>query len=141
MYLHEWRGEGQPHLRILPFRSLIDAGAIVAASSDYPCASPSPMEGMWSAVTRRSRTGAAVDPEEAVTPLEALRMYTSWAALACGRDGEEGTIEIGKRANLAILDTNPLECSHDVLRNITVVRTYVDGDCRFQRVSATQRGD
>lgn len=133
MYLDDWRGPGQPDLRILPMRSLIDAGAVVAASSDYPCAPLSPMLGMWSAVTRRGPHGEVVDPDEAITALEALRAYTVSAAIACGREGEEGTLEVGKRANLAVLDRNPLTCPAGELREISVLRTYVDGACRYQR--------
>jgi hypothetical protein len=133
MYLDEWRGPGQPQLRILPMRSLLDAGATVAASSDYPCAALSPMEGIWSAVTRRGPNGEPVDPEEAVSPLEALRAYTVSAALACGRESEEGTLEAGKRANLVVLDRNPLTCGHDELRELGVMSTYVDGDCRYRK--------
>lgn len=132
MYVDEWRGSGQPQLGILPMRSLLDAGVTVAASSDYPCATLSPLEGMWSAVTRRGPNGEPVDPDEAVSPLEALRAYTVSAAIACGRLGEEGTLEPGKRANLAVLDGNPLTCGHDQLRSLSVVRTYVDGACRYR---------
>lgn len=63
--------------------------------------------------------------------LEALRAYT--AAIACGREREEGTLEVGKRANLAVLDRTPLTCPADELREISVLRTYVDGACRYQR--------
>ena len=45
MYLHEWRGDGTgcDELRIIPIRSLLDAGVTVAAGSDYPCAPMSPL--------------------------------------------------------------------------------------------------
>jgi predicted amidohydrolase YtcJ len=133
MYLHNWRGKGQPDLRILPLRTLVDAGVLVAAASDYPCDVLDPLEGIWAAVTRRALNGEMVDPEEGVTPLEALRMYTSNAAIVSGRGSEEGTIEVGKRANLVVLDQNPLACHEESLRDIVVLQTYVDGKLVFDR--------
>ncbi len=127
-----WRGEHR-HVRILPLRSLLDAGVTVAASSDYPCGPLSPLHGMWGAVTRQTATGRPVDPEEGVSALEALRMYTAAAAMACGREDEEGTIEVGKRGNLVVLDRNPLTCDPATLREIGVVATYVDGQRLFDR--------
>ena len=59
------------------YRSMIDAGLTVAAGSDNPCAPLDPLVGIRAAVNRVARgTGDAVSPEEAVTPMEALKMYT-----------------------------------------------------------------
>lgn len=127
---------GQPDLKIMPLRSLLDAGVIVAASSDYPCGDLPPAQGIWGAVVRRTSEGVPVDVDEAVTPLEALRMYTSAAAYACGRESEEGTLEVGKRANLVVLDRNPLSCPVESLREMTVLQTYVDGKRLFVRAEA-----
>jgi predicted amidohydrolase YtcJ len=129
-----WR-RGDRSLRVLPLRSLTDAGVIVAGGSDYPCDKLPPLLGMWAAVARRSETGAEVDPDEGVTPIEALRMYTVNAAIASGCEDEEGTIRAGKRANLVVLDHNPLTSSVEQLRDIGVVQTYVDGECVFDRAA------
>jgi predicted amidohydrolase YtcJ len=137
MYLHNWRGEGQPHLRIIPIRSLLAAGAVVAAASDYPCADFAPLLGIESAVTRRAMNGEIVDIEESVTPLEALRMFTSSAATVEGTSATEGTLESGKRANLTVLDANPLEVAPSAIHSIQVLQTYVDGELAFD---ATQAG-
>lgn len=128
-----WRGEGQEHLRVLPLRSMIDAGVRVSFASDHPCGTYSPAEIMWSAVARQDYTGAPIDPEEAVTPAEALRAYTINPAHASGRASEEGSIEVGKRANVLILDRDPLTCSVEELRLTTVERTYIDGQLVHQR--------
>lgn len=103
--------------------------------SIYPCDVWPAMRGIWSAVVRRALNGDPVDPDEAVTPLEALRMYTSVAAIACGRAAEEGTIEVGKRANFVVLDRNPLTCSPESLRDLVVTQTYVDGNRVFDRAT------
>ena len=130
-YLHTWRGEGQEHLRIIPIRSLLDAGAIVAAASDYPCADFAPLLGIESAVTRRAMNGEIVDLEQSVTPLEALRMFTSSGAVVAGTSATEGSLVVGKRANLVVLDANPLEVPPSEIHSIRVLQTYVDGELAF----------
>lgn len=132
----EWR-RGDKRLRVLPLHSLIDAGVMVAGGSDYPCDKLPPLLGMWAAVARSSESGAPIDPEEGVTPEEALRMYTANAAVASGREDEEGTITPGKRANLVVLDGDPLSCTVDGIREIGVVQTYVDGERVFHREQVT----
>jgi predicted amidohydrolase YtcJ len=136
-YLHTWRGEGQPHLRIIPIRSLLDAGAVVAAASDYPCADFAPLLGIEAAVTRRAMNGEIVDIDESVTPLEALRMFTSSAAIVEGTSTTEGTLEPGKRANLTVLDANLLEVAPSAIHSIQVLQTYVDGELAFDATHAS----
>jgi predicted amidohydrolase YtcJ len=132
MYLHTWRGDGQPHLKIIPIRSLLDAGATVAGASDYPCAPFAPLVGIEAAVTRGAMNGEIVDADEGITPLEALRMFTSSAAVVSGTASTEGTLEPGKRANLTVLDANLLDASPSTIHSIRVVRTYIDGELAFE---------
>ncbi len=126
-YLERWRFDGREDLRVIPIRTLLEAGVTVAAASDHPCDDLNPFHGIWAAVARRSWTGDLLYADEAITPLEALRMYTQSAAIAEGRGAEEGSIEVGKKANLAVLDRDPVTCSLDELRDVAVVATYVDG--------------
>lgn len=121
-----WR-RGDSSIKVLPLRSMIDAGVRVSFASDHPCGTTSPAEIMWSAVTRKFYLGGTVDPEEAVTAREALRAYTINPAHASGRGAEEGSLEPGKRANLLVLDRDPLAVPADELRELTVEQTYVDG--------------
>ena len=133
MYLHEWRGDltGWDELRIIPIRSMLDAGVTVAAGSDYPCAPMSPLACIQAAVTRSSMTDEVVDAREAIDPLEGLRLYTSSAALVDGRS-DIGTIEVGKRANLAILDADPTAVVPERIGAIGVLETWVDGVPAFR---------
>jgi predicted amidohydrolase YtcJ len=96
-----------PRLRGLPFvgiRSMIDAGLHVAASSDAPVTSFEPLYGIRCAVERVTVAGTMVEPDEAVTFDDALAMYTREAARALGCLDVAGTIEVGKRADLVVLD-------------------------------------
>ena len=97
---------------------------------------PTPAEIMWNAVERRHHSGVLLDLEEAVTPEEALRAFTINPAHASGRASEEGSIEVGKRANIVVLDRNPLSCSGDELRTLSVERTYVDGELVYDSATA-----
>lgn len=128
-----WRGEGQHHLRVLPVRSMIDAGVRVSLASDHPCGTFSPAEIMWTAVARTTHRGASVDPEEAVTAAEALRLYTINAAHASNRASEEGSIEVGKRANFLVLDRDVVTCPTDEIRRMQIDMTFVDGNLVHER--------
>ena len=121
-----WR-RGDTGIKVMPLRSMIDAGVRVSFASDHPCGTTSPAEIMWSAVTREFYLGGTIDPEEAVTAREALRAYTINPAEASGRGGEEGSLEVGKRANLLVLDRDPLEVPAEAIRGLVVEQTYVDG--------------
>lgn len=137
----EWRGEGQDHLKVLPVRSMIDAGVRVSFASDHPCGTYSPAEIMWTAVSRQHYTGPLIDPEEAVTPSEALHAYTINPAHASGRAAEEGSLEVGKRANLLVLDRDPLSCSIEDLPAVSTHRRNTDGFPEANRVVKSCAGD
>jgi len=137
MYLHGWRGDDTPYeeLRIIPIRSLLDAGVTVAAGSDYPCAPMEPLACIQAAVTRRAMTSELVDPQEAITPLEGLRLYTSSAAIVEGRS-DIGVIEAGRRANFAILSADPTSVPDEDIGSIHVLETWMDGELIFESSDA-----
>lgn len=133
MYLHGWRGDDTPYeeLRIIPIRSMLDAGVTVAAGSDYPCAPMAPLVCIQAAVTRRAMTGELVDPQEAITALEGLRLYTSSAAIVGGRS-DIGVIEAGRRANFAVLSADPTSVAVEDIGTIDVLATWMDGEPVFE---------
>ncbi|MEV4732366.1 amidohydrolase [Saccharopolyspora sp. NPDC049426] len=128
-----WRSERQRHLRVLPVRSMIDAGVRVSLASDHPCGTFSPAAIMATAVNRKTHSGNEVDSEEAITAAEALRAYTINAAHASGRDSEEGSIEVGKRANVLVLDRDIVTCPVEEIRDMQVDFTYIDGRLIHER--------
>ncbi len=126
IYTDNWAGERLGRMRLsslYPFRSMIHSGVQVAAGSDSPAAGPDPFLGVWSAVAR-----PGLPPDERLTVSEALSWYTEGSAYAAFAEKREGTLEPGKRANLAILDRNPFQCSQDGLRSVHVARTMIDGE-------------
>lgn len=128
-----WRGHDQPHLSVLPARTMIDAGVRVSFASDHPAGDFTPVHIMATAMDRMHVSGARIDPEEAVTVAEALRAYTINPATASGRGDSEGSLEPGKRGNFLVVDRDVLECTADELRAATIERTYLDGEALFVR--------
>ena len=112
-----------------PFRSLIDAGARMAGGSDWPVTTANPLLEMEVAITRTdtdNRDGPALFPEERLTLSEALTAFTLGSAYVNHRDAETGSIEVGKRADLAILDRD-VRATDGPLGEARVIATLVDG--------------
>jgi predicted amidohydrolase YtcJ len=119
-----------------PVRSLLDAGARVAFGSDWFVAPPTPIEGIYAAVTRRTLDGAHPDgwvPEQRISVEEALRAYTVEAAYASFEEGVKGTISAGKLADFAMIDRDLQAIAPERIREARVVLTAVGGHVVFER--------
>jgi predicted amidohydrolase YtcJ len=111
------------------FRSLCDAGARLAGGSDWTVTTANPLLEMEVATRRvypSTRDMAPFTPAQRLTLDEALAAFTIGSAYANHLDGETGTIEVGKMADLVLLDRDirPTE----FLGDATVVTTYVEGE-------------
>ncbi|MEG2200452.1 MAG: amidohydrolase family protein, partial [Anaerovorax sp.] len=112
------------------FRSLLQAGAVLACGSDAPVVEGNPFMGMYCGLTRLHPDGTPKggwNPEEKLSIEELLQGYTFGAAYAEGREEELGTLEIGKLADIAVLDRNLLTATPDEVRDTRVLLTMVDG--------------
>lgn len=114
-----------PGLRNTALRWLLDAGVLVAGSSDYPVAGFDPLLAMHTAVTRLTARGRAHEPDQAISLDEALMFYTRSAARAASSERECGSLELGKRADAVILDGN-LSTADDLTR-LRVAATFIGG--------------
>jgi predicted amidohydrolase YtcJ len=122
---------GQDAMRHMwPHRSLIAAGIPAPGHSDFAVCRVNPFTAIGAMVTRRSQTGADLDASEAVTPLQALAAYTTLGAWAQREEHEKGSLEIGKLADLAVLDTDILGGDPAAIRETQVVATVVGGVLR-----------
>jgi hypothetical protein len=117
-------------LKLFLFRTMLDKGLCIPGNSDSggtePQA-PNPLYQIWCMVARKSREGADVYPEEAVTVKEGLEIYTRHSAYAAIQEDVKGTIEPGKLADFVVLGQNPLTCALDALKEIQVEKTIVGG--------------
>jgi len=108
--------------------TMLEAGVRVAAGSDAPVANPDPLKGIYAAVTRRAATGQVVTPGEAISALDALKLYTINAAYSCFREKQTGSIAKGKWADLVILNGDPLQVNPEELKHLKVEMTVMDGE-------------
>jgi predicted amidohydrolase YtcJ len=122
-----------PGLRFLAHRTLIDAGVRVGGSSDAPVTAFEPLAAMGSAVTRRTRSGAKLHEEEALSAHEALALYTREAAYIDGSLDIAGTLEPGKRADIVVLSADPCGRGEDTFADVRVDRTILGGQTVFAR--------
>jgi predicted amidohydrolase YtcJ len=118
---------------ISPMRDAIDKGIRPTNHSDFVVAPLDQLFMMWSAVNRISRAGAEVGPEQRITPLEALKAQTINVAWQYGEQDSKGTLEPGKRADLVILDRNPLKVEPMAIKDVVVVETLKDGKTVYAR--------
>lgn len=103
------------------------AGIPWSLHSDMPMAPADPLFLMWCAVNRLTTSGRVAGPDQRVTAEEALRGVTIEAAYSLKLENDIGTISPGKRANLTILDANPLSVDAMEIRDIGVWGTVMEG--------------
>ena len=112
---------------LYPLRTLMKKGVRVAGSSDCPIVSPNPLIGIYSAISRTSEMGEIVSEKEATTPMEALRLYTDYAAKAGFEERVKGSITPGKFADLVVLSGDPTTLPPDQIKDVEVEMTILDG--------------
>ena len=118
------------------FRSLRDAGATLAFGSDWFVAPPTPLEGLYAAVTRRTLDDRNPDgwiPEQKITLEDALRAYTRGAAYATFDEKEKGVIAPGALADFAIIDRDLTKVKPEAIRDAHIALTAVGGRVVYER--------
>jgi len=113
--------------RAMPMRTYLNAGVPLAGSSDSAITDFNPWVGIHAAVVRRTVAGRDLGPAERLTPAEALRAYTLGGAFATGLERAKGSLEVGKLADLVLLDRDPLDIPPDELPEVRPLATMVGG--------------
>ncbi len=103
-----------------PLRTMADMGIELSGGSDAPCTVPNPIEGMWAACNHYV-------PGQSLSIQEALKLYTLNAARGAFDEKERGSLEIGKRADMVILNHNPLSLRPTDLRSLKAERLLLEG--------------
>ncbi|MCI5048602.1 MAG: amidohydrolase [Aquisalinus sp.] len=112
------------------WRSLTDAGAVIAGGSDAPVERGDPMIEFYAAVGRTDLAGfqgANWHPEEALSRAEALAIFTKNPAYAAFMENRLGTIEVGKKADFTVLSADIMTIPVEQIPDVKAVMTIVDG--------------
>ena len=115
---------------LYPIASVSRAGAPLAAGSDWPVSSMNPLLAVQVAITRRppdTTTGPAWLPEQRVTLATILTAYSEGGAWAAGEESRTGTLEVGKAADLIVLDRNLYRIPPVEIHSVKVLLTLLDG--------------
>ena len=114
-------------------RSFLDMDIPVGGSSDHTCAPWSPLAGIQSCVTRKSHTGEVLGPEQRVSLEEAIWIYTMGSAYTSFEENIKGSIEVGKLADLVLLDKDPTKVDPDTIKDIPIMATIVGGEFVYEK--------
>lgn len=117
-------------------RSLVDSGARISFGSDWPVSTPAPLEGLPTAVHRRSGRGEADVGwllQEALTLDEALAAYSSGVAYQAFCENEWGSLAPGMAANFLLLEQDPRQMPIDQVSRLQIDATYLRGRAVFER--------
>jgi predicted amidohydrolase YtcJ len=112
---------------ISPIHDAINAGMKPTNHTDFVVAPLDQLFMLWSAVNRISRSGAMVGLDQCITPYEGLRAMTVNVAEQYDESDSKGSLDKGKRADIVILDKNPLKVDPMTIKDIKIVQTIKDG--------------
>lgn len=113
--------------------SLKKSGIQLAAGSDAPVASLNPFIGIQTACTRSTLSGNILGINEKLDRVQALELYTTGAAKVAGWDRSLGMIYPGYDASFILVDNNPLTCPDQLLANIQVFQTWINGELVYKK--------
>ena len=100
---------------------------IFGSHHDAPVALPDSMRVLSATVTRRTRSGYVLGPEQKVGVMTALKAMTLWPAWQHFEESDKGSLENGKLADFVVLSRSPLTTAEDELADIEVEQTWKDG--------------
>ena len=118
---------------ISPTRTALNKGLKITIHTDAPVALPNLMRMVGISVDRKSRSGQIIGEKERLSPYEALQSITSWSAYQHFEEHQKGTLEVGKLADMIILDKNPLKVSSSEIKEIKVLETIKEGVSVYNR--------
>jgi predicted amidohydrolase YtcJ len=130
-------GEERARTGAYPWRSLLDAGAIIANGTDAPVEDVSALESFYASVTRRRHqpkdTGLELFPEQKMTREEAIKSYTLSCAYAAFEEEWKGSLTPGKVADIVVLSKDLLICADEEILQTEVMMTMVGGVVKFKK--------
>jgi len=128
-------------VNISPTGWALQRSMIFTSHHDAPVAMPDPMRVISATVTRVTRSGQVLGPEHRTTPLVALKAHTLWSAYQHFEEKSKGSLEVGKLADFAVLDGNPLTIDPMKIADIKVAETIKEGKTVYRRDAGTKKAD
>ncbi len=126
-------GEQRAREGAYPWRSLLDAGAVVTNGTDAPVEDVSALESFYASVTRRRPdTGLVFFPEQCMTREEAVYSYTMACAYSAFEEPDKGSLQAGKLADMVVLSNDLLTCTDDDILKTTILMTIVGGKVKYR---------
>jgi len=118
--------------RMEPLQTSLDMGLKFSVHSDFPITPIDPLFSIHTCVNRHTRSGKVLGEAECISALEALKTFTTYAALCSFEEDIKGSIEVGKLADLTVLAEDILEVDPTTIKDIKVLRTVVGGKTVFE---------
>jgi predicted amidohydrolase YtcJ len=116
------------------WRSFLDAGRIIPCGSDFPVESANPLYGIYAAITRQDQNGKSEQgwhSEQCMTLTEAIKGYTIGPAYAAKQEDILGSVEVGKLADLTIVDHDLFEIEPIDILSTRILATVVGGQVKY----------
>ncbi|MGI9626349.1 MAG: amidohydrolase [Longimicrobiales bacterium] len=126
-------GEDRARSGAYLWRSFIDAGVVVTNGTDVPVEQIDPLKGFYAAVVRETIDREEFFPGQRMTREEALRSYTINNAYAAFEEDHKGSLEVGKLADIVVLDRDILTVPVEELEEAQVDLTLIGGEVRYAR--------
>jgi predicted amidohydrolase YtcJ len=118
--------------KISPAATAKKKGMIFTQHHDSPIVYPNSIMILHAVVNRTSRSGKVIGPEERISPYDALKSITSWAAYQCFEEDIKGELSTGKLADFVVLDKNPLKIDPMSIKDIKVLQTIKEGELIYE---------
>ncbi|MGF1700618.1 amidohydrolase [Photobacterium makurazakiensis] len=119
--------------RFCPLRDMLDDGVPAVISTDAFVQSYKPFDTISAALCRKSLSGTVIGEAQQISILEAIRSYTWNAAYSVYQEKHKGSLEVGKLADLVIVDGDLLSISNEDIVHQTVFMTLSDGEIVYQK--------
>lgn len=119
--------------RYMPMKTFKEMGIVASGNADWSVCSANVMEGIHVCVNRTSETGQDLSQNQAISRMDAIRVYTWNGAYITHEEDIKGSIEPGKLGDFAVLDKDILTCEPEEIHKIQVLTTLIDGKVVYQR--------
>jgi predicted amidohydrolase YtcJ len=128
---------------LIPLKTMLQRGVLWSGGSDYPVTPLPARYGIWASVARRTAKGTyGANPfgmAEAVDIHVALRSYTAWGARQMFLENKIGSLEVGKRADIAIWDRDLYSVPTDQIKDMKCLMTLLDGEVVYSAAGSPLR--